>query len=218
MPKTHTVAQGETLTRIARQYKYSSWKKIYEHPDNAEFRTLRENPDIIFPGDKIIIPDIEPKKMSARAGKSYTFCIKKEKEMLLLNIGAGLETPLEGKRAVLKAGGQKVSALLDKDGLLEVELPDEYEPNGSVELFLDENSDQPSHIFELELGTLDPIEELSGIQARCNALGFDCGVVDGIMGSKTREGVEEFQEAYELEVDGEPGPKTQAKLKEVYGC
>ena len=218
MPTTHTVAQGETLTKIARQYKYASWKKIYEHPNNADFRALRDNPDIIFPGDQIIIPDIEPKKISARAGRTHIFCLKKAKETLRLNIGAGLGIPLEGARAVLNAGDQKVEALLGQEGLLEIELPEDYSPEGELEVYLDPDDEEPSYVFELELGTLDPVEELSGVQARCNAIGFDCGVVDGIMGSKTREGIEEFQEAYELEVDGEPGPLTKAKLKEVYGC
>lgn len=28
MPTTHTIQQGETLTRIAQQYKFSSWKDL----------------------------------------------------------------------------------------------------------------------------------------------------------------------------------------------
>lgn len=64
MPKTHTVAQGETLTRIAKKHKFASWKTLYESPDNADFRALRKDPNIIYPGDQLIIPDKEPRFFS----------------------------------------------------------------------------------------------------------------------------------------------------------
>ena len=50
----------------------------------------------------------------------------------------------------------------------------------------------------------------SGVQARCNLLGFDCGTVDGINGSKTKAGVSDFQYEHDLEVDGIAGAKTKA--------
>ncbi len=217
MPKSHTVAQGETLTRIARQYKYSSWKKIYEHPDNEEFRALRSDPDIIYPGDQIIIPDIEPKKMSARSGKSHTFCVKREIEIFKVKISNGAGSAWEGKRVAIEIGGQTIVTMLPKDGLLEIPLPQGNESDATLKIFLDDNSDIPSHQFDILLAHLDPVEELSGVQARCNLLGHDCGVTDGIMGQKTREGVKSFQAEYDLDIDGEPGPITKAKLKEVYG-
>lgn len=218
MPKTHTVAQGETLTRIARQYKYSSWKKIYEHPDNAEFRALRENPDIIFPGDKIIIPDIEPKKMSARAGKGHTFCLKRETEVFKLRVLDSYGEPVQQGRVVVEVGDEKHDIImLDNDGIIEIPLNKGDEATGKIEVYADASDEKPSQVFEVQLAHLDPVEELSGVQARCNLLGHDCGVADGIMGSKTRAGVKSFQAAHGLDVDGVPGPLTKAKLKEVYG-
>lgn len=218
MPTTHTIIQGDTLTRIAAEYKFQSWKDLYNHPENAEFRTKRGNPDLIFPGDTIIIPDPEPQKISVQAGSSHAFSLTKETETLRINVSAdeGLET--EGKKAVLKVGNDKLETILGRDGALELELSDSAAEKGQLELYLDDNSDEPSHTYELAIGHLDPAEELSGVQARCNALGFDCGVIDGIMGNKTREGVEMFQYVHELEVDGDPGPITQGKLKEIYGC
>ena len=218
MPTIHTIQQGETLTRIAKRYKFSSWKDLYNHPDNAEFRALRDNPDIVFAGDSITIPDPEPQKASVKAGASYNFQLNSEKEKLILSIGADASIAVEGKKAILDIEGNKVETFITKDGNIEVELPEDGAKTGQFELYLDDDIDEPSHTFELEIGHLDPIEELSGIQARCNALGFDCGVVDGIMGSKTREGIEDFQEAYELDVDGEPSEETITKLKNVYGC
>lgn len=218
MPTTHTVAQGDTLTRIARQYKYSSWKKIYEHPDNEAFRTLRSDPNLIYPGDEIIIPDIEPKKMSARGGKSHTFCVKREIEVVKIKLQDRAGTPLTGFRVVMDVGSAKIDQVVDDSGMIEVPLVNGDESSGKLDVYTDPESETPTQSFELELAVLDPVETLSGVQARCNALGHDCGVADGIMGSKTRAGVKSFQTQHGLDVDGVPGPITKAKLKEVYGC
>jgi hypothetical protein len=57
MPKSCTIRSGDTLTKIARLHGVPSWRDIYHAPDNAAFRAKRPNPDRIFPGDVVIIPD-----------------------------------------------------------------------------------------------------------------------------------------------------------------
>ena len=56
----YTVKSGDTLTRIAAQHGFADWREIYRHPDNAAFRAKRPNPDLIFPGDVLMIPREEP--------------------------------------------------------------------------------------------------------------------------------------------------------------
>lgn len=72
--------------------------------------------------------------------------------------------------------------------------------------------------WDLEIGYLDPFEEVTGVQARSYNLGYNPGPIDGIVGPLTREAIRRFQKDNHLEVDGIPGTKTQAKLKELYGC
>lgn len=57
MGTPYTVRSGDTLSRIAQQNGYSSWQEIYNHPDNADFRRRRPNPNQIHPGDQLILPD-----------------------------------------------------------------------------------------------------------------------------------------------------------------
>jgi peptidoglycan hydrolase-like protein with peptidoglycan-binding domain len=53
---------------------------------------------------------------------------------------------------------------------------------------------------------------VSYLQEKLNSLGYNCGKVDGIFGSKTLTAVEKFQKAKHLAVDGIVGPKTWAAL------
>ena len=52
--RTHTVAKGDSLSKIAKQFygDAKQWKKIFE----ANKDTIK-NPDLIFPGQVIKIPD-----------------------------------------------------------------------------------------------------------------------------------------------------------------
>lgn len=58
-------------------------------------------------------------------------------------------------------------------------------------------------------------EAVRVVQLRLNQLGFNCGTVDGIFGSKTNAAVKAFQTKNGLVVDGIVGSKTIAKLFEV---
>ena len=217
MPTTHTVVQGDTLTRIAKQYNYGSAKALYGHPDNADFRALRPNMNIIYPGDVITIPDIAPKRLVAKTGMQHIFCVKREKEHFRMKVETNTGKVLSNTRIVAHVGSKTIDTLTDSNGMLDIELPEGNECDATLDVYLTPQSQEPEYSFEAKLTHLDPVEELSGVQARCNALGHNCGTVDGVMGAKTRAGIKSFQARYKLQVDGIPGPKTQAKLKEIYG-
>src|SRR5690606_21543804 len=53
------------------------------------------------------------------------------------------------------------------------------------------------------------------LQKKLNELGFKCGTVDGVFGSKTRNAVRSFQKAHGLAVDGIVGPKTRSVLNSI---
>jgi LysM domain len=57
MSKPYTVIRGDNLTKIAHRHGFRNWRAIYDHPDNAGFRRLRPNPNLIYPGDVVQIPE-----------------------------------------------------------------------------------------------------------------------------------------------------------------
>ncbi len=54
--RTHTVAKGDSLSKIAKQYygKVTLWKQLYE----ANKAVVGPNPDLIKPGQVLVIPEL----------------------------------------------------------------------------------------------------------------------------------------------------------------
>lgn len=60
MSRAYVVKRGDNLSLIARRHGLGSWQEIYFHDDNAGFRRRRPNPNLIFPGDLVMIPGDGP--------------------------------------------------------------------------------------------------------------------------------------------------------------
>ncbi len=58
-------------------------------------------------------------------------------------------------------------------------------------------------------------EDVTRLQKRLAAAGFDPGAADGIFGPKTEAALRAFQESAGIAVDGIAGPATNAKLAEA---
>jgi hypothetical protein len=56
MSTTYTVVPGDSLSRIAQRFGLRSWRQIYDDPANAGFRRRRPDPNLIMPGDVLVIP------------------------------------------------------------------------------------------------------------------------------------------------------------------
>jgi hypothetical protein len=69
----HTVKRGESLSAIARQHGIRFWANMYLAGENDGFRQKRPNPDLIQPGDRIIIPSrASIARLEARAEVNHT--------------------------------------------------------------------------------------------------------------------------------------------------
>jgi hypothetical protein len=208
-PGFHIVEEGEWISKLAKWYGIPDWKTIWNHPNNSKLREERESPNILFPGDKVFIPEIETKEESGATEKEHKFVIKDDKIIFQTTILDEDNKPRPDVPYTLKVDKIKFEGKTDSNGLIKHPIPKNAE-----EAFL-EIDDQ---IIEIQLGYLDPIETVMGLQARLYNLGYEPGEVDGIYGEKTTKAVKTFQEDYPpLVVDGICGPKTRHKLKELYG-
>jgi hypothetical protein len=211
---THIVQQGECLARIAHHYGFPDYHAIYDHPANAEFKRRRPNPNLIYPGDELQIPDLRQRQAPCTTDKLHEFKLKRRKRKLRIVVRDWEDEPLANEPYELIVEKKTLRGRTDGNGLLQQEIPMDAE-QASITI--------SGHTWPIRIAHLNPMEDaedegVSGVQARLKNLGYDPGPVDGILGPRTRAAVRSFQEDYGLTVDGICGPQTRSKLKEIYGC
>jgi len=217
MSEYHVVAQGEHLSGIAHQYGYRSYKEIWNHPNNAELKNERKNPNVLYPGDQLFIPDKKKGEYSRSTDATHKFQVKLSPLKLRLTLEDQYEKPIAGADCLLVIDGDSKHLTTDGKGKIEVPIP----PTAHEAYLVVNDASQTPYDgvnIPIKIGNLDPEKEVSGQQARLKNLGYFWGDVDGQDSDDFESAVEEFQCDHSLKVDGICGPKTQAKLKEVHGC
>jgi N-acetylmuramoyl-L-alanine amidase len=230
VPVDHIVQQGEHLTQIAHKHGFSNIDPIWNAPENAQLKKERGNPNVLHPGDKVVIPDKELKELDKATGKRHTFELQGEKLRLRVALHGLRNRPLSGHEGTMVVEFDSKDFTTESDGMIELDIAPEARsgtlidrgpPPGPNRVRLDRT-------IALRIGFLDPVKEISGQIARLNNLGYDAGeILDRIFTSaeteeikksiRFRSAVEEFQCDFKLSIDGVCGPNTQAKLVEVHG-
>jgi hypothetical protein len=216
MPEKYTVQQGDHLSSIAKDNGFTDYTIIWNHPNNADLKNKRKNPNILLPGDEIFIPDMEEKQESGATDKKHTFKVDKTTLKLRLVLEDIYEKPIAGAQCALLIDGQVYQLTTDSNGKLEQEIP--LDAKEGVLTIRGDQTPFANEVLPIKIGHLDPIDEVSGQVARLNNLGYFAGKLDGSDDDAFDSAVEEFQCDNSLTVDGDPGPKTQAKLKQIHGC
>ncbi len=218
MSITHTVQQGENLFSIAQKYKIADWRSIYTHPYNSEFARLRPDPDVIMPGDKIKIPDIKPKAAKVCTGQIHVFVVKRNVQQLKVRLLDDNQQPLRNVRAQFLVAGARKELIVDGSGICEVDIEDPATAEVAMDIFLDSEAPEPSHRYTLALSSLDPIDCISGVQARLNGLGYPCGAVDNLYGDMTKAGIQSFEATNAMPLTGKITDALREKIQQQYGC
>lgn len=217
MPRDHVVQQGECLFSIAKKEGFDDWRTIYGDPANANFRILRPNPNLILPGDVIIIPDKIPFADQIPTGATHTFVVTVQKTLLRLKVDDTRQMKFQ-----LTVGEDQKEGTTDKDQTIEMEIRADADAgvlkSWPAEFTSPEEAGDKLTTWNLKIGHLDPPSAVTGIQARLINLGYDPGPLDGILGPRTKAALRLFQaDNSSLKVDGICGPKTTAVLIEKYG-
>ena len=216
MPQKHKVKQGECLSSIAKKYGFIDYKTIYDDPANAAFKQKRPNPNTIFPGDVIVIPDNEVKEVDKPTEQAHKFVLNKDKVQFQIIVKDDDGNPMANRKYELKIEEKSFSGTTDGSGKLVHDIPAEA-ASGELAIYSGEGETQSVvTVFKLDIGHLDPVQEATGVQARLNNLGFDCGKVDGVVGPVTQEAIRAFQEKNGLSVTGSADTATKNKLAQLH--
>jgi len=219
--ETHTVVQGEHLSGIADQYGFSNYLTIWNHPQNAALKSLRKNPNILFPGDQVFIPEREVKKESRPTDKSHKFKLPAGPLTLRIVLVRIYDKPYANTQCVLRMGATLANLVSDGTGKVE-QVIDKSLVNASLlvkdQIVLKTTTVPVEREIQLRVGFLDPVEEKTGQRARLANLGYYRAAIEPGDDDEFLSAVEEFQCENGLGVDGICGPLTQAKLIAVHGC
>ncbi len=75
MPIEHIVAPGECISSVAYQHGFF-WETLWNHGDNAGLKKERKDPNVLHPGDVVVIPDLTVKEESCATEQVHEFRLK----------------------------------------------------------------------------------------------------------------------------------------------
>ena len=220
MSLTYSIKQGDYLAKIAKDHGFSDWKVIWNHADNKGLKDKRKDPNILYPGDRLFIPDREEKHESIAVDDTHKFSVKRSKLKLALVLDEMFKNPMAGAQYRLMIDGKVIAKAADGQGKLEVDIL----PGATDAQLIIKNPESPVNeiAIPIKIGHLDPVEERSGQAQRLNNLGYFPGP-DPVNDETENEriflsAVQEFQCDNNLAVDGICGPQTQGKLVQIHGA
>jgi N-acetylmuramoyl-L-alanine amidase len=208
----HDVKQGETLLGLAVANGLESWEDILARPENADLKKKRADPGILKAGDRVFIPNREMCHSPSAVDAKHTFKLGRPKAWLRLAVKDAAGAALTGKKYELAAGGTTATGELPADGVIEQAVPIDT-TEGKLTVWLDAEASQ---VWDLKIGYMDPADEVSGVQARLNNLGFDCGEPDGVLDDDTKAAIRAFQVLTGMELTGEIDDTLREKLLSFY--
>lgn len=206
----HVVQQGETLGSIAHRCGVTP-ESVWDASENAELRELRGEGNILRPGDVLFVEEGEPPLIeSLDVGGSNRFKAQIPMHWINLNFDHNGE-PVANESYELVAEGQRLEGTSDGQG--------------RVRLSLRVTSRRARLTFpgrrlsyQLDVGGLDPIEEMTGVQTRLRQLGFFGGEIDGRESRELTQSLLRFQQMHGLTESGQADAETRARLQEEHGA
>lgn len=222
MAATHVVSQGECIATIVRKYGFKKWNTVWDHPRNARLKDQRKNPNILFPGDEIFIPDLNVGQYARATGSRHTFqreAAPPVKLRLQLVDGRGkayadasytLEVHDASGEPVVRKNGKTPA-----NGLVEAVVPDNA-CSGRVSLVPNGAEFGKALEWQLHLGHLDPLHEVAGAQSRLSNLGIPVGERTGAITNQMKAALLSFQELHGLRETGELDAATLRTLEDLH--
>ena len=185
------------------------WASIWEHGDNASLREMRDDPNVLLPGDVVAIPKLQPKEEVRATGAHHRFRRKgippqihlqlvhagkpRAHEPYILEIDESIrysdKTNADGELIHAIPAGATMARLIMRDG---------------------------AEVRQYWLGALDPISEWSGVQQRLANLGYYRGPFDGDPSDETASAIRAFQDDNKLDVSGELDDTTRDLLQTAH--
>ena len=212
MPQYHKVQSGECLASLTDKFGFTDYHAIWDDGNNAQLNKLRKNPNMLVPLDILYVPDKAQRSDSKSTSATHNFVIGGQPTFLRVVIEDENGKALAGNKYELTLDKDIKTGTLGSDGSLEEKIPPSL-MSARLTIHTGASSTSVSYVWTIALGTLQPADTVSGVQARLSNLGYPCGSVDGIAGPRTAAAVRRFQAASKLPVTGDVDTSTRDTLR-----
>lgn len=203
----YVVKVGDCMASIAVETGHF-WESLWDFPANKELKDVRKDPYVLLPGDLVTIPELRPKTEPGATEERHRFVRNGCPEKLIVKFTIGDE-PRANQDYILKIDGVEQEGTTDAEGKIDVFIPPDAR---KAAIRFTESGDT----YKMDLGRLDPITEITGVQKRLTNLGFFKGRPDGKMSPELQKAIAKFQKEHEMEVTGELDEATREKIREVH--
>ncbi len=185
------------------------WATIWNHPENADLKSLRQDPNVLATGDIVFIPEIQVAEFPKPTDATHKFVLNVAPAKLRLQVLDRSHKPRPNIPYTLVIDGKKkTTGTTDGEGYVVASMPGNAQ---KAELTVTE--DGKPEKYALKLGHTDPVTEQSGVEQRLKNLGFDVSSPSAVTQSLSA-----FQRKFNLPVTGQADDATRDKLKSVHGC
>ena len=207
---THSVMPGECLESIAERYGFTDPRVIYDHPDNAALRRARPDPNVLLPGDEIVIPERQVKWFDAATEQRHRFVVRQRPVLLRMRMLDGAGNPRSGIPYRVEYQQTVLDGVTSSDGVVEQRVP-AYVPQALVTLVT-----EPEETYRVALGYLDPVTHDDGLRQRLTALGYYVELPDVPEEIRLRHAIYAYQHANDLPASGASDAGLYRKLVDDY--
>lgn len=215
MTARYIVEAGEHLGVIARKFGYSNFSVLWDHPENAALKALRQEPTLLAPGDEVFIPDRVQLVFERLTDASHDFRAQVDTLKVTFRLLGIDGLPRKNAKVRIRVEGPETDGasqqfeqqlVTDGDGNVSVDIATHVD-SGSIEI---DDVEYP-----LRIGGMDPVETQAGVLQRLQNLGY-LPLEDEPDPTRLKLAIEDFQIDNDLPVTGERAD-IEAKLKAVYG-
>jgi peptidoglycan hydrolase-like protein with peptidoglycan-binding domain len=212
MPASHTIVDGDTVARLAAAAGLLP-DTVWNDPANDALRETREHPNLLVPGDVLVIPDRRVKEVTIATGKAHTFVRHSVPDEFHERFLDRDGKPREGVAYLVSVDSVAVEqAKLGADGGIRIALHP-----GACEVQVELNDGGAVETYRFRVGFLLPLSELRGVQQRLCSLGHVCPT-DGAAGEETTAALRAFQNKHGLNETGEADDATKEALRDQFGA
>lgn len=206
--------RGDWLAKIAQKFNIADPDAIYNHPPNEGLRNRRSQQDLLAPGDEVWIPvedELEVPTKGKNDGPVDITVTSPDAERLMITLKNEEGEAWANKDFTLNYPDQEeeTTGTTDGDGKIDEEIP---AGTSSATIRIEDKT------LQINIGHLDPADELSGFANRLKNLAGYTGPIPRQMTTELYDAICKFQEDNELTVDGTMNRETVDKLVELYGC